>query len=660
MSWSSTIPYVFEGLAILFIPGMLVAWSSKIRGVAAVALAPAITVSIVSVGAVIAPFANLQWSLVPVLLLTIAVAILALTVTRFLVPDVADKKPRTTNWLAGAGHAAVVGVAAFLIGRRLIAVFGTPESFSQTFDNVFHLNAVRFILDTGSGSSFTVSSMTGGTFYPSAWHDVVALLAETTGASVPVAVNIINLLVGSVVWPLGCIFLAHRILGNRVVVSMVAGILSAAFGAFPLLLLDFGVLYPNFMGNALLPVAIGLGIQAIGLGHRFSQSRGVSWLLLLTILPGLTLAHPSSTMAMFALMLPPLLFVWFGSTERLVKRSSRPWLALAGMVMILLVGLSVLVLTWQIVRPVEAAATWQPFETTGRAIGEVITSSAIGRSVSWLVMVLTVAGIVSLILRKTQLWLVGMYLVISGLFVVAASSPFGPVRSFFTGVWYNDPPRLASLLPIVLLPLAAVGAVRCWDKWIVPTVAGLQLRTESRTASHVAKLRGYALGLVAVVLTILFGFGTQQANVREAQSAASERYRLTNDAPLVSTDELALIKRLPDDVPEGATMVGNPWNGSALAYAFSGRKLLQLHLLGEVPSDATEIFDGLNEANTDPAVCPVVRRLKISYVLDFGHRELHDWDHGYRGLDNLVADGVATLVDSQGQAKLYKLTACGQ
>ncbi|WP_231941118.1 DUF6541 family protein [Arthrobacter sp. U41] len=627
---------------------------------ALVAIAPAVTVSIVAVAALIAPIVGLEWSLVPVSALAVVVATVALAVTWFVFKDMAVRKPRTINWLAGAGHAAAIGAAAFLIGRRLMAVFGTPESFSQTLDNVFHLNAIRYIQDTASGSSFMVSAMTGGTFYPSAWHDLVSLLAEFTGASIPVAVNIINLVVGSIVWPLGCIFLAQTIVGNRVVVSVAAGVLSAAFGAFPLLLLDFGVLYPNFLGNALLPVAIGLGLQALGLGHQLLQPRTVSWLLLFTVLPGLTLAHPSSTMALLALMLPPLLFIWFRSTRRVVARTGRRSLALSGMVAVLLLGVSALIIIWQSVRPVESAATWQPIETTGRAIGEVITSSGIGRPVSWVVMILSVAGIVSIILRRTQPWLIGMYGVIAGLFVVVASAPFGPMRTFFTGVWYNDSPRLASLLPVMILPLAVVGAVRCWDKWIVPTMAALPPISKVRAGFQEARLRGYAVGIVALVLTGILGFTTQQANVREAQSSAASGYQLTNDAPLVSTDELALMKRLPNEVPEGATMVGNPWNGSAMAYAFSGRKLLQLHLLGEVPDDATEIFDGLNAANADPAVCPVVRRLQISYVLDFGHEEIQGWDHGYRGLDNLITDGVARLVDSEGQAKLYKLTACGQ
>ncbi|WP_309485702.1 DUF6541 family protein [Arthrobacter sp. ES1] len=660
MSWSSTIPHVLAGLAILFVPGLLVLWASRVRGVAMVAVSAPVTVSIAAVAALVAPVLGLRWSLVPVAIVTVVVAVVALGVTRLALKNEAVNEPRRINWLAGAGHTVAILTAAFLIGRRLLAVFGTPESFSQTFDNVFHLNAVRYILDTGSGSSFTVSSMTGGTFYPSAWHDIVSLLAGVTGASVPVAVNVTNLIVGSVVWPLGCIFLAHTLLGNRVVVSVAAGVLSAAFGAFPLLLLDFGVLYPNFLGNALLPVALGLALQALGLGYQLPQSRTVVWLLFLAALPGLTLAHPSSMMALLALLLSPLLYLWFRTALRLWVRSPKRWLALAGMVAVLAAGLGALVVAWKAVRPVEAAATWQPFESTGRAIGEVITSSGIGRSVSWVVMILAVAGVVSLILRQKQLWLVGMYLVMASLFVVVASAEFGPVRTFFTGVWYNDPPRLASLLPLVTLPLAAVAAVRCWDKWIVPMVVGRPVITTIRPESRRAALRGFALVIVGAVVTGLLGFGTQQANVREAQSAATPGYRLTEDAPLVSPDELALIQRLPAEVPAGATMVGNPWNGSALAYAFSGRKLLQLHLLGEVPSDATKIFDGLNEANSDPTVCPVIRRLQIGYVLDFGHQEIRGWDHGYRGLDDLVTDGVAKLVDSEGQARLFKLTACGQ
>ena len=664
MSWWSVVPLVVVAIGLLFVPGALVAWASRARGMALLAMAPAITVSIVSVSALVAPLLNMEWSLLPVLVFTALISVVALATTTWLTRNSDAKNGsgrRENNWWAGAGHGLALVVAAFLIGRRLVAAFGRPEAFSQTFDNVFHLNAVRYILDTGSASSITVSSMTGGGFYPAAWHDLVALLAATTGAAIPVSVNVVNLVVGSVVWPLGCIFLAHKILGNRVAVSVAAGVLSAAFGAFPLLLLDFGVLYPNFLGNALLPVALALGIQALGLGWNPSESRTVSWLLFVLVLPGLTLAHPSSTMALAALMVPPLLFLWAGLTARLALRSQRvALLPVAGMVLLLLLGLGALAVLWKNVRPPEIAAFWPPVETTGRAIGEVLTSSAIGRPVSWAVMVLAVAGLVSLILRRKQLWLVGMYAVIAGLFVIVASFPFGDLRTFFTGVWYNDPPRLASLLPTVILPLAVIGAVRGWDKWLVPLTARYSSAKEPSAVEGARRSPRYVGISAAIVAASLLAVGTQQANVRAATNSAAGGYQLSSDSRLVSSDEMALLMRLPDKVPHDAVLVGNPWNGSALAYAFTGRKLIQLHMLSALPGGSDQLYARLNEAGSDPSLCPIVERLHVGYVLDFGHQEVHGGDNGFRGLDNLEASGAATLLDSQGQARIYKLTVCGQ
>lgn len=275
-----------------------------------------------------------------------------------------------------------------------------------------------------------------------------------------------------------------------------------------------------------------------------------------------------------------------------------------------------------------------------------------------------------MILERNQLWVVGIYGVGSALFVVVSSFPFGGLRTFVSGVWYNDPPRLAALLPLVTLPLATRGALELWDRWLLPLVSrgieniGRSRRVEgvarpARTASAALLRNGSCLLATGALLGVLV-VSTQGANVREAQQSMAESYRLTEDSSLISTDEMALIQRLPNEVPEDATMVGNPWNGSSLAYAFANRKLLQLHILSAVPEGAAGIINGLNSAKTDPAICASVERLRVQYVLDFGHREVHGRDNGYRGLDDLAADGVATLEDSQGEAKLYKIDGCGK
>ncbi|WP_307074305.1 DUF6541 family protein [Arthrobacter pascens] len=664
-------------MAIAFVPGAAVAWASRARGFALVAIAPAISVTIIAISAIAAPLLGIGWSLIPVVGFTVLMTLIAYMVSSLLsrrAPDLNERIMPHRAWANTVAQVGAVVLAATLIGRRLVAALGEPESFSQTFDNVFHLNAIRYIEDTGSASSLTLNSMTGAGagFYPAAWHDVVALVVSSTGASLPASVNVVNIVVASLVWPLGCIYLAHTVLGNRRAVSLVAGVLAAAFGAFPMSLLDFGVLYPNFLGNALLPIVLALSLQALGLSRQPSHFRTLDLLLLLAVLPGITLAHPSSTMALFALMVPALLYVWGRATLGIAGRQARRrWLALGAMAAILIAGSVVFFLLWKNVRPSAEAAFWPPVETTGRAIGEVISSSGIGRSVAWAVMVFAVLGLFRMILERNQLWVVGVYGVGAALFVVVASFPAGDLRTLVTGVWYNDPPRLAALLPLVTLPLATRGALELWDRWLLPWISrgieSIDRSSDVEGAGHPVRTASAALlrrnGLCLLATGALIGVlvvSTQGANVQEAQKSMADSYRLSENSGLISTDELALIQRLPDKVPEDATMIGNPWNGSSLAYALADRKVLQLHILSAVPEGAAGIINGLDAATTGPAICASVEQLQVQYVLDFGHREVQGRDHGYRGLDDLVASGMATLEDSQGEAKLYKIDSCGQ
>jgi hypothetical protein len=562
---------------------------------------------------------------------------------------------------------ASAALAAVLIGRRLIQAIGSPQSFSQTFDNVFHLNAVRYILDTGSGSSLTLNAMTGASSYPAAWHDLVALLVSISGADIPSSVNVINIVVAALVWPLGCVYLAENIWGRCPAVSAAAGVLSAAFGAFPISLLDFGVLYPNFLALALLPLAFALGLDTLGLSVASNRSKLMSLLLLLTVLPGLALAHPSAAMAWIALMLAPAVFVYVRVLGRTFtsRQGVERTVATSALAVGFVVGIIVIRFLWDVVRPPAEAAFWPPVESTGQAIGELITSSAVGRPVAWAVMALTVLGIYWTIRSRRQLWLLGTYAAAAFLFVVVSSLPADDFRLYVSGIWYNDSPRLAALLPLVTIPLACRGAIGVWDR-VSGIAAGAVAspHNERQRPSLIATERLRAIrpaALIAVcgiIMVFVLAVVTQGESVRQAQASMAGSYRLAEDSPLISSDEMSLIKRLPSEVPEDAVMVGNPWNGSSLAYALADRKLIQLHILSAVPEGTAPLLNGPVPTRNDPNVCSTVNRLNIDYILDFGHREVHGRDSGYKGLDALIAAGMATLQDSQGEAKLYKLGLC--
>lgn len=662
MSWWSVVPEFIMAVVILFGPGLLVGASAGLHGFTLTALAPGFSVAVIAVSAVLADIAGIPWSIGPVVVGTFLCVVGALLICRGWLETrpwvfrlrLSGLRIWLTKWRSALPVAAAVLLAAVSVGARLVGAFGTPEAFSQTFDNVFHLNAIRYILDTGSGSALTVGAMTSGGFYPTAWHDLTSLTVQLTGLPIPVAVNLVNVCIGALVWPLSCIFLARVVGGPTQAVTWAAAVLSAAFGAFPLLMLDFGVLYPNFLGISILPAALALGLQALGLGAAPGEGWALSLMSLVLTLPGLALAHPSSIMALLAFLTPAALFSWWSSLRKNIRRRGVAFRSVGIHALVLLGSVFASVVFWTKIRPPKEAAFWPAVEGPYHAIFEVITSSAIGRPVSIAVMFLTLAGLVCLLRKPGMWWLLGIYAVAGLLFVVAASFRSGRIRDFVTGIWYNDPPRLAALLPVAILPVAVIGSVELW-KW----GKNRALRTVGDWTADRRRLllRGGGVGLVALLVVT-----TQNGNVDAAQTAAAKMYRVEASSPLINSDELALLGRLDKYVPPGAVIIGNPWNGSSLAYALADRRTLQLHILGAIPPAAQILYDRLRDATTDPTVCDAVRQLKVGYVLDFGHHEVNFGDERpsvYTGLDELTGSGVAELIDSQGTARLFRITACG-
>ncbi|MBP3044616.1 hypothetical protein KKR91_12390 [Arthrobacter jiangjiafuii] len=651
------LPLFLATTGVFLLPGLLIALLGGVRGFALLALAPALTVTIVSVGAILAPLAGLNW-IVGVAVLMVAAAGAALGAWWWVGRRSAPER-HPSNGAYNAALAGAVVVAVFLIGRRLLFAFGEPDSFSQTFDNVFHLNAIRYILETGAASTFEVGQMAGNSYYPAAWHDMVALIAELASAGIPVAVNAVNLFAGAVIWPLGCIYLVQQLFGRRVVPVLLTGVLSAAFGSFPLLMLDHGVLNPNVLSIALFPVALGAAVSALGLTPGNQNSPLIRWLLLIAVIPGMTLAHPSTTMALLAVLIPAACAVAWqkglngAPTGRYPLRTGKAWLPWVGVV----AYIAVVAYLWTVLRPVEAASTWVPIQSTGQAIGEVISGTALGRPVTWALFILTAAGLAFLFAQRGTRWIGFMYVVLAGLFVVVSSFPQDELRMYLTGVWYNDSPRLAALVPVMAVPVAAYGGWKLLD-WVgtLPAVASGLDRFRHRTAS------GPAYAAVAVVAAVaLIGVSTyltQKANIRQAAESARASYLVTPDSSLISTDELELLERLGEEVPPDAILAGNPWTGSALAYALSDRQTLQLHILATYGDDVDTIYNRLRDAPMDPEVCRAVESTSVDYVLDFGSQEVHGADHGFVGLRDLEETGAARLVDQVGDAKLYEITAC--
>lgn len=643
MTWLDLIGAIGVLLAMCAVIGGGVAWAVGLRGLWLVAAAPAFFATIAAGAAVVAPWVGLGWSLVPVVIVAVLIGAGAAMV-RFVIgrrrPHPPRRAPRYDVWVLIA-----IALPAAVLAWRCAEILGAPDSFSQTFDNVFHLNGVRYVLDTANASSLHLGFMTSPSgslaFYPAAWHGVVALVVQLSGATIPVATNAMIIVVSAGVWPVGAVLLARTLGGTRPAVGIAAGAVAAGVPAFPILLLDYGVLYPLLYGLALLPFALAVTAAMLGVA-RDSPRLGFGWWVLVVAgaIVGMTLAHPGAFVALLALSAPMVCAVVLRALRRRGWRNRS--LTIAAFLSYLVVG-GVLV---KVLRPPAEARGWPLSQSMGDAVLTALSGSMWYQVPAYAVAVLVVLGIVwTLIERTREAWvMLAMYAIGAWLYVVVVSLPIANVRDAFTGSWYNNAPRLAAIFVVALLPLAAFGAARTWA-WLGARIAGDAGRRVPR-ALAVASGLAAAVALVAVA---------QIGAVPRAVEWASSPYRMTADSALVSTDEYALLNRLDAEVPESAVVAGDPFAGAALAYALADRRVLLPHTLVEMDETRTRIVEALREGRFDAAACRAADEDDVRYVLDFGTVGVHGPIEGYPGLGQ---SSQLILIDEQGDARLYELTGC--
>jgi hypothetical protein len=137
-------------------------------------------------------------------------------------------------------------------------------------------------------------------------------------------------------------------------------------------------------------------------------------------------------------------------------------------------------------------------------------------------------------------------------------------------------------------------------------------------------------------------------------------YQRESPTSILSSDEYELLERVRDEVPADAVIAGNPWNGASLVYAFTGLEVLAHHLIEVKTEEETVIAEGLRDASASAAVCDAIREEGVTHVLDFGTQYLSDNSnaHNFPGLLGLENSDAVELIDQEGAAKLYEVTAC--
>ena len=580
------------------------------------------------------------------------------------VPDASSEAAE--NWAGNTVPLAWPVIGAVLGGFLTLhatedMVFG-PEAFSQTLDNSFHMNAIRWIQEHGDASSLTMGAVSGMNqepyFYPAGWHDFVYLIYSTTGTSIATATIVMILLVAGIIWPCSLVAMCLSIPHLRRLQALAIPALTCGFFAFPGLLLFWGVLFPNLLGYALLPAFVALLSHMIQLLARREYSLVLSLSLTILVgLGGLALVHPNAVVSAAVFAVPMLL----GGVVQVLRTrgaSTREHLVGTGVLVSLIAGC---VTAWSVLRPSqEASELWTSIMGEGEAVYQFLflgleNANPLGGNFApaYLVGFLALWGVGYLLYKRRNLWLIGSWMLVGYMWIIAASVPRGDFRLLMVGPWYTDHFRLAALVVFPSVLLAGIG--------LGGAVEGLFVRImHAIPREKHAKIAPALMGAVMVLVLAVAGLSSRTPAMHDATLEVAKRYQVTPTSDILNQDEMNVINEIPKIVPKGDTIVNNPWDGSAYIYALADRHLTSYHFEFQTSPKYEAILKDLKDARTNPEVCRVVNEYNAHWYVhlenqgNFGPSEQKNYD----GLVAAIDTDVLTPVYSSGPMTLYRISAC--
>lgn len=664
MSWLATTPLLLFAVVLAFGPGYAMGWALRVPARLRVFYAPLLTFALVAVSAIVLGKTGIPWSLisfVPVAAVLVAAAAGLMWLVGRRWPALASASwPGNDVPVAWPVVGAVLG--GFLVLHMTEDMVYGPEAFSQSLDNSFHMNAIRWIQEHGDASSLTLGAVSAAdqqpTFYPAGWHDFVSLIYSTTGTSIATATIVTVLLTASFVWPCSLVAFSLSIPKLRRLQALAIPAIIGGFAAFPGLLLRWGVLFPNLLGYALVPSFVALMVCLVQVMVRGEYATLLSLCLSALVgIAGLALVHPNAVVSAVVFALPMLLagVVQVSRSHELALRQK--WVG-----SLLMVGVSIgCVGAWLVLRPgASASNTWEPMLTEGEALYQFLFLGLENANQlrdtfnpSYLAGFLALWGAGYLLYKHRNLWLIASWALIGYLWIIAATVPRGDFRLLMVGPWYTDHFRLAALVVFPSVILAGIGlggfveGLLTWIVRRVPRTARLNVAT-------------VGMGVAAVLVLVLAGLTSRVPSVQETTLAVSREYRLTPTSVVLNQDEMNVINEIPKIVPKDDVIVNNPWDGSAYIYALADRHLTGYHFEFETSPKYSAIMHNLKNARTNPEVCREVNKYKAHWYvhlenqLNFGP----DAQKNYDGLVAAIGTDVLTPVYSSGPMTLYRISAC--
>ena len=678
-TWLEVVPMMLVIAAGLYVPGaLIVAAAGGKRPLRVAALAPVASMAVAGVSGILAYQVHIRWGWVCYLLSALIVLVLIVPVR--IVPARCAMAARSAivhyfaiarrcDWKRPVPALAGVLIAAVSVIVRLVHAMPSPDQITQTYDTVFHDNVVARIVQTGEASSLHALPPIRDV-YPIAFQQFAALgKLAMPSATAPAAITCAWLVFAALVWPISILFLTREVCGDRALPGFLAPVLAVCVAGGPFVLLDWGTLYSMYAGQALLPVLLALTwrwcLKDWNRGARTCTS-GLAWIAVAAL--AVSLAHFRVIMT-FLLVAVPLALVWLWAAAQALKRTKglrAMRLAVIAFVAVVLAvfaaGCAVFakMYIFDSTRPISDHLNGnpaQPTENIPSAIARFLTGTPITSAnqrldTDWVVVALLLVAVISIVAlgkataKRNGLLLLAGFLLL-GLVFVSCAGTHADWAKVLTALWYKDQRRPFSAWPMMAVPIICLG----WQTFC-DGIGTRAMKPSAALASRAARLLAAALAaLVCAASPQMSGMMSSVANV--TRFAANGQ-----DTPMLTSDEYLLLKRLNKNVSADDEIIADPWNGSAFSLAVGGRTPYYAHLSMAWDQDHFYLANNLKNIDTDPQVCQILKRNDLKWYLSMGGPYVKD-DPNQKMFDGLkVVEGAMQEVDRQGDAALYRITAC--
>jgi hypothetical protein len=606
------------GTVCLFVPGTSVLLTlRRVPLVTTVAAAPAVTVGILYVTAVLGGLTGLPYGLLLALFVWLLMLGLALllggrtprTGDRRRLRSLLRRSPVHAVGAVATGLAMVIGLVVWIRG------IGGLTAIPQEHDTIVHTELVAHIMRTGRGApwqSFPADLVSGepAGFYPNGFH-LYAALVGGFGPNAVVALDAAMVVLFALALPAGVAALGLR-LRPRALAPLTAGsaALLAAVSYHPLgiLMHDGGVL-SNAAALALTPGAVALLLTAGRIGWP-------SVLPVALTVSGMVVVHPTSTVTIGLTT-----GVWVLAAA-VTGRACRARLprdlgviaagTAAGALLLIPVGLAAAGVTTPPANHLGSVVTF------GRNVRVTTFPSALRLALTapdgglldprfasaqtWLA-ALSIAGLAASLIRRRNAPLVAVFAAWAAFLVAFLTDlPLAPVRAA-SGLFYNSYSRISGglALPQWLAAGVAVAVAVELLAWLVRRVSERPLRGLTPV------LAGTTAVALAAVVCLPYARRDVDVLALRYQNPAYNR---------VDAFDLEAAAFVAKRIRAGERVMNNANDGSTFGYVFYDLRIVVNQPLGyAVAPYMSELLQRFNRLGDDPHIRDLVCRLDITWAI---------------------------------------------